>query len=70
VDIALAESSAGSVVAWQKGGKVAMWVAGKTETLAERGGAFPSLVGLPGGGILAAWEDEGTISTRRLKIPF
>jgi BNR repeat-like domain len=67
VDIALAESAGRSFVAWQKAGKVEVWTAGKTETLAERGGGFPALVGLSGGGLLAAWEADGAISTRRVR---
>jgi hypothetical protein len=66
VDIALAESGGQPFVAWQKAGKVLVWTAGKTETLAEQGGGFPALVGLPDGGVLAAWEADGSISTRRL----
>ena len=66
VDIALAEAHGEPVVAWQKGGKVVVWKAGKTETLTEEGGGFPALVGLPDGGVLAAWEANGAISTQRL----
>ena len=66
VDIALTESGGHTFVAWQKAGKVVAWTAGKTETLAEQGGGFPALVALPEGGILAAWEADGAISTRRL----
>jgi len=66
VDIALAESNGTRYVAWQKAGKVLVWMNGKSETLVEQGGGFPALVGLPEGGALAAWEAEGAISTRRL----
>lgn len=66
-DIALAESGGHPYVAWQKAGKVVVWGAGKTETLAEQGGGFPALVGSPGGGVLAAWEADGAISTRRVR---
>jgi hypothetical protein len=67
VDIALAESGGHPFVAWQTTGKVVVWTAGKTETLAQQGGGFPALVGLPGGGVLAAWESDGAISTRRVR---
>lgn len=66
VDIALAESGGHPYVAWQKAGKVVVWTAGKTETLAEQGGGFPVLLSLSDGAVLAAWEAEGAISTRRL----
>ena len=66
VDIALAESGGHAFVAWQKGGEVQVWTAGKTQTLAEHGGGFPALVALPEGGVLAAWEADGAISTRRI----
>jgi hypothetical protein len=66
VDIAVAESGGHPLVAWQNAGKVVVWMAGKTETLAQRGGGFPALVGLPSGGALAAWEADGAISTRRI----
>lgn len=67
VDIALAESGGHPFVAWQKAGKVTVWNEGKVTTLAEQGGGFPALVALPSGGVLAAWEANGMISTRRLK---
>jgi hypothetical protein len=66
VDIALAASGGHPWVAWQKSGKVLIWTAGRTETLAEQGGGFPALAALPDGGVLAAWEAKGAISTRRL----
>jgi hypothetical protein len=34
--------------------------------LAEEGG-FPSLVALPDGSVLAAWESGGSIGTRRME---
>jgi hypothetical protein len=66
VDIALAVNGNRTYVAWQKAGKIAVWASGTIEVLTERGGGFPALVGLPGGGVLAAWESGGAISTRRL----
>ena len=66
-DIALATSNGGNYVACQKAGKVLLWNAGRTQVLAEQGGGFPALVGLPEGGVLAAWEAGGAISTRRLR---
>ena len=47
------------------GTKLESWIDGKVEQLANAG-AFPSLSGLPGGGVLAAWEESGAIEIRRL----
>jgi hypothetical protein len=67
VDIALAASGDRTYIAWQKAGKVSVWAShGGIETLAESGGGFPALAGLADGGILAAWEANGTIVTRIL----
>jgi hypothetical protein len=58
-------------------GPAAIWVNGKTIQLLEPGataarilsenGAFPTIVALPGGSLLAAWEENGAIATRRLE---
>ncbi len=66
VDVVVAVSGGQPYVAWQKAGKVQVWSAGKTEVLQEQGGAMPSLVALPDGGVLAAWESDGGIQTRRV----
>jgi len=34
--------------------------------LLSSAGAFPSLSTLPGGGVLAAWEDNGAVQIRLL----
>jgi len=47
------------------GTKVEVWIDGKLEELASNG-AFPALTTLPGGGALAAWEEDGAIQVRRL----
>jgi len=64
-DIALALSGDRTYVAWVDGTKVDVWSNGKVEQLAESG-AFPSLTSLPGGGVLAAWEEDGAVRVRRL----
>jgi len=64
-DVALALSGSRTYVAWVDGSKVEVWIDGKTEQLSGSG-AFPSLSALPGGGALAAWEENGTIQIRRL----
>jgi hypothetical protein len=64
-DIALAISGNRTYVAWVDGTTVDVWTDGKVEPLAD-GGAFPSLVSLPGGIVLAAWEEKGAVQVRRL----
>ncbi|HUA59660.1 MAG TPA: sialidase family protein [Verrucomicrobiae bacterium] len=64
-DVALALSGKKAYVAWVDGTKVEVWIDGKVEQLADAG-AFPSLLSLPGGGVAAAWEENGTIQIRRL----
>jgi hypothetical protein len=50
---------------WIEDSQLKLWVNGKTEILAESG-AFPSVKTLPGGGAVAAWEQDGGISIQRL----
>ena len=64
-DVALALSGEKTYMAWVDGTKVEAWIDGKLEQLAEIG-AFPSVVGLPSGGAVAAWEENGAIQIRRL----
>jgi hypothetical protein len=64
-DIALALSGDRTYVAWVEGTKVEAWIDGTKQELAGAG-AFPSLTSLPGGGVLAAWEQNGEIEMRRL----
>jgi len=64
-DVALAVDGDRPYAAWVNGTKVEAWLDGKLVTLAESG-AFPSLTALAGGGVLAAWEENGGIQIRRL----
>jgi hypothetical protein len=64
-DIALAASNDRVAAIWIKDSQLHAWVGGKSEVLAQQA-AFPNLVALPGGGFLAAWEENGAIETRRL----
>jgi len=64
-DVALALSGARTYVAWVDTSAVKVWVDGEVETLSTAG-AFPALLGLPGGEALAAWEEAGAIQLRRL----
>lgn len=64
-DVALALSGNRTYVSWVNGTKVEAWVDGKVELLSGAG-AFPSLSTLPGGGVLAAWEENGAVQIRLL----
>jgi photosystem II stability/assembly factor-like uncharacterized protein len=66
MDPALAASHGTTYAIWNHAGAIEASVAGKTETLATAGGAFPTIVALPSGGALAAWEENGKIELRRL----
>jgi len=64
-DVALATAQNRVYAVWVNGTQLESWASGQLDVLAEKG-AFPSLTALPGGGVLAAWEEEGAISLRRL----
>ena len=64
-DVALALDGGRTYVAWVEGSQVDVWTDGKVEVL-SKSGAFPALSQLPGGGVLAAWEEDGAIQIRRL----
>ncbi len=64
--MALALSGNRTYVAWVNGSKVETWIDGKVELLSNAG-AFPSLASLPGGGVLAAWEENGAVQIRTLQ---
>ena len=65
-DVALALSGNQTYVAWVEGTQVEAWIGGNVEVLSKNG-SFPALAGLPGGGVLAAWEEDGAIQIRRLE---
>ena len=64
-DVALALSGDRPYVAWVEGANVDVWTDGEVQQLSSAG-AFPSLAALPGGGVLAAWEENGAVQIRRL----
>ena len=64
-DVALALSGGRTYLIWSTAGKIESWIDGKIDTLSAEG-AFPALTSLPRGGVLAAWEEDGGIQTRRL----
>jgi hypothetical protein len=65
-DVALAASHGRQFAVWTAKDGIRSWSAGREELLAKSGG-FPSVVALPNGGALAAWEEEGKISLHRLE---
>ena len=66
-DVALAAGQNRMYALWvAAGGALEAWKgAGKPEVIAKVA-AFPSVVALPGGGFLAAWEAGGSIGLKRL----
>jgi hypothetical protein len=57
-DIAVAANMDKVYALWIEDSQLKLWVNGKTEILAESA-AFPSVKTLPGGGAVAAWEQDG-----------
>ena len=64
-DVAIAASGGQIYAIWTSAGAVVAWTADKSTELAKSG-AFPTLTSLADGGVLAAWEENGSIVTRRL----
>jgi hypothetical protein len=64
-DVAIATSQNKIYALWVKGTQLVAWVDGKTEVLADKA-AMPALTAIPTGGVLAAWEENGGLSVRRL----
>jgi hypothetical protein len=67
-DAALAANAAGPYAVWSTPQGIQALAPGtsKPATLAPAG-AFPAIVALPDGAMLAAWEENGSIATRRLE---
>jgi hypothetical protein len=67
MDISAAGGAAGIYAAWTSGGGIQAHTPGNAHptTVAEHG-AFPNLVALPNGKVLAAWEDAGKITVQPL----
>jgi hypothetical protein len=65
-DVAIAASQGRIYALWLQGTRLVAWNQGKTEVLTEKA-ALPALAALPTGGVLAAWEENGGISLRRLR---
>lgn len=66
MDVGFAVNGKGAYVAWTTPQGIQAHVPGSDAPVQlSQAGAFPSLVALPGGGILAAWEENGAISIHR-----
>jgi hypothetical protein len=63
-DVALGANAKGLHAIWNAGGAIQLYTAGKTEKLADAG-AFPAIVTLGDGAMLAAWEENGAIGLRK-----
>jgi hypothetical protein len=67
-DPAIAANGKGVSVIWSSGKAIEALLPGHPapQKLSEEG-AFPALISLPDGAMLAAWEENGSITTRRLE---
>jgi hypothetical protein len=66
MDPALATTAKGAFVVWTAGKAIEALTPSGRVRLSDDGG-FPSLIALPDGSALAAWESGGAIGTRRLE---
>jgi hypothetical protein len=67
-DVALAANSKGAYAIWSSGKTIeARLPSSSTPVKLSDNGAFPALVALPDGAVLAAWEENGAIATHRLE---
>jgi hypothetical protein len=66
-DVALAANSKGPYAIWTNGKAIDVLAPGSStpQRLSENG-AFPAIVALPDGSMLAAWEEDGAIATATL----
>jgi hypothetical protein len=66
-DVAFAANSRGFYTAWSTPSGIELFAPGDTApSRLSNAGTFPALVAVPDGGMLAAWEEGGTIATARL----
>jgi hypothetical protein len=66
-DIALADGRKGPVAVWVRGKAVELLEPGAAAREISANGAFPTIVKLADGALLAAWEEDGAIATRRIE---
>ena len=68
MDVALAANRKGEYAVWTQGKSIqAVLPDASTPVQLSETGAFPAILALPDGAMLAAWEENGTIATRRLE---
>lgn len=66
-DVALAQGKRGTYLAWTQDAAIQILSPNSAiPTLAGPAGSFANLLPLPDGGVLAAWEANGSIETKRL----
>jgi hypothetical protein len=66
-DVALAANAKGAYAIWTAGKVIEARIPGASAPLRlSEAGAFPALLALPDGAVLAAWEENGAIATHRL----
>ena len=67
-DVALAANGKGPYVVWSTPHGIEARLPGAAaNTHVADSGAFPSILALPGGSVLAAWEENGAIATHRFE---
>ena len=64
-DVAVAASHGRTYAVWVQNSQLVSWVEGRTATIAPKA-AMPTLIALPAGGVLAAWEQDGGIAVQSL----
>jgi len=65
-DVAIAAGKDRVCALWVNAGGLEVWNGGGKPEVISKVAAFPSVVALPGGGFLAAWEAGGSIEVKRL----
>ena len=66
-DAALAIGAKGAYIAWVGSTGIQVQAPGPIQPVSlSAHGAFPAIAALPDGSILAAWEENGSIETRRI----
>jgi hypothetical protein len=65
-DVAIAAGASKTCALWVNAGALEMWSGQGAPVEIAKQAAFPSVVSMPGGGFLAAWESDGAIAMKRL----
>src|SRR5581483_49651 len=67
-DVSMTVGKKGPYVAWNDGSRIEVSEPGSAAPVTlSQSGAFPALTALSDGSVLAAWEESGSIATRRLR---